>query len=118
FMKQQIKEKIESGFKCIKMKIGAIDFETELKLLTSIRKEFAATDMELRVDANGTFLAGQALEKLKRLSELDLHSIEQPIPVGQWQEMARLCEDSPLPIALDEELIGVFDKSLKQQLLQ
>lgn len=118
FMMQQIKEKLASGFGCIKMKIGAIDFETELSLLKSIRKEFTAHEIELRVDANGAFLPGEALEKLKRLSELEIHSIEQPIQAGRWNEMAQLCEKTPLPIALDEELIGVFADEQKQQLLK
>ena len=118
FMKQQIKEKIEAGFGCIKMKIGAIDFNTEIRLLKSIRKEFTLSDIELRVDANGAFHSTEALEKLKTLSELDLHSIEQPIKQGQWQEMAQLCIETPLPIALDEELIGVFSVTKKQELLQ
>ncbi len=118
FMKQQIVEKIESGFTCIKMKIGAIDFETEIELLKSIRKEFTSKDIELRVDANGAFSSSNALEKLKTLSGLDLHSIEQPIKQGQTDEMAQLCEVTPLPIALDEELIGVFDVTKKQKLLQ
>ncbi|WP_262733369.1 o-succinylbenzoate synthase [Gaetbulibacter sp. NE] len=118
FMKQQIKEKIEAGFSCIKMKIGAIDFQTEYNLLKSIRKEFSKSDIELRVDANGAFSVDDALDKLNYLSELDLHSIEQPIKQGNWYEMASLCEDTPLPIALDEELIGVFDASEKQKLLQ
>ncbi|MEX0996542.1 MAG: o-succinylbenzoate synthase [Flavobacteriaceae bacterium] len=118
FMNSQIKEKIALGFKCIKMKIGAIDFETEMELLKSIRKEFSANEIELRVDANGAFSPEEALEKLKRLSDLQLHSIEQPIKAGQWEAMAKLCEQTPLPIALDEELIGVFDESNKKKLLQ
>lgn len=118
FMSKQIKEKIESGFSCIKMKIGAIDFETEMELLQSIRSEFSANDIELRVDANGAFSTTEALEKLKRLSELEIHSIEQPIKAGYWDEMALLCEKTPLPIALDEELIGVFDTGHKKKLLQ
>lgn len=118
FMKKQISDKINEGFRCIKMKIGAIDFNTELELLRSIRKEFTVSEIELRVDANGAFSAREALEKLKFLSDLDLHSIEQPIKQGQWQEMARLCEDTPLPIALDEELIGVFSEEKKNELLQ
>ncbi|MFI2742341.1 o-succinylbenzoate synthase [Zhouia sp. PK063] len=117
FMKSQIKEKIEAGFSCIKMKIGAIDFDTEIKLLKAIRKEFSATDIELRVDANGGFSPSEALEKLKILSELDLHSIEQPIKQHQIAEMAKLCEHTPLPIALDEELIGVFSITQKLELL-
>ncbi|WP_040249372.1 o-succinylbenzoate synthase [Psychroserpens mesophilus] len=118
FMKDQIREKLESGFNCIKMKIGAIDFDTELNLIKSIRQEFSAHDIELRVDANGAFTPDQALEKLKRLSAFELHSIEQPIKQGQHEEMARLCEVTPLPIALDEELIGVFTVTRQTELLQ
>ena len=118
FMKQQITDKIAAGFSCIKMKIGAIDFQTEINLLKSIRKEFTSKDIELRVDANGAFLPSEALEKLKILSDLDLHSIEQPIKQGQIQEMTQLCKETPLPIALDEELIGVFSVTNKQTLLQ
>jgi o-succinylbenzoate synthase len=118
FMKQQIKDKIAAGFSCIKMKIGAIDFETELNVLKSIRKEFSQKDIELRVDANGAFTPNTALEKLKKLSEFNLHSIEQPIKQGQFQEMAQLCKKTPLPIALDEELIGVFGLTNQQKMLQ
>jgi o-succinylbenzoate synthase len=118
FMSSQIKEKINQGFSCIKLKIGAIDFETEISLLKSIRKEFSPKDIELRVDANGAFKPLEALEKLKLLSELQLHSIEQPIKQGQPEAMAKLCEQTPLPIALDEELIGVFDVTDKAKLLQ
>ena len=117
FMKQQISVKLAQGFRCIKMKIGAIDFDVEMNLLKSIRKEYSSSDIELRVDANGAFSPSEALEKLKWLSEFELHSIEQPIKQGQWQEMARLCEDSPLAIALDEELIGVFSEKEKLELL-
>lgn len=115
FMQQQIKDKLQQGFTTIKMKIGAIDFDTEIALLQSIRKEFSAKEIELRVDANGAFLPQNALEKLQKLSELELHSIEQPIKQGQWQEMASLCEKTPLPIALDEELIGVFSLEEKEK---
>lgn len=118
FMKAQIKEKLEAGFDCIKMKIGAIDFQTELNLLKSIRKEFSVSDIELRVDANGAFAVEEALEKLNRLSEFQLHSIEQPIKPRQFEAMAKLCESTPLPIALDEELIGVFSKADKLKTLQ
>lgn len=118
FMKKQIKQKIAQGFSCIKMKIGAIDFETEISLLKGIRNEFSPQDIELRVDANGAFIPAEALEKLKRLSDFKLHSIEQPIATKQWEAMASLCEATPLPIALDEELIGVFTTAAKEQLLQ
>ena len=117
FMKNQIKEKLKTGFSCIKMKIGAIDFDTEIALLKSIRKEFSSKEIELRVDANGAFSTKNALEKLQILSELEIHSIEQPIKQGQVQEMASLCAKTPLPIALDEELIGVFSSEEKKQLL-
>jgi len=96
FMKAQIKDKLDAGFNCIKMKIGAIDFNTELKLLKSIRKEYSSEDIELRVNANGAFSVEDALEKLKYLSDCDLHSIEQPIKQGQFEAMARLCEQTPL----------------------
>jgi o-succinylbenzoate synthase len=118
FMSSQIRDKIDAGFNCIKLKIGAIDFNTEIALLKSIRKKFSASDIQLRVDANGAFKPEEALEKLKQLSELQLHSIEQPIKKGQISEMAKLCAQTPLPIALDEELIGVFDIAEKQKLLQ
>ena len=117
FMHQQIKDKIEAGFTCIKMKIGAIDFNAEVDLLKSIRKEFTESDIELRVDANGAFSPDEALERLKILSDYKLHSIEQPIKQGQIQDMANLCSKTPLPIALDEELIGVFSNQNKSHLL-
>jgi o-succinylbenzoate synthase len=117
FMKAQITEKIDAGFRCIKLKIGAVDFEQEIALLAAIRQEFDVADVELRVDANGAFTPDNALEKLKRLSDFELHSIEQPIKAGQWDEMAQLCETTPLPIALDEELIGVFDLDSKTALI-
>lgn len=113
YMYDQIREKIEKGFRCIKLKIGAINFEDELKLLQYIRRQFSCKEIELRVDANGAFAPEDALQKLVRLSELDLHSIEQPVRAGQWEVMAHLAEKSPLPIALDEELIG--SNSLEQQ---
>lgn len=118
FMQRQIQEKIEQGFHCIKMKIGAIDFDTELQLLQSIRRKFSSEQIEIRVDANGAFTPDSALEKLKRLSEFRLHSIEQPVKQGQWEVMAALCENSPLPIALDEELIGVFNLDSKKRLME
>ena len=113
----QIEAKMKEGFRCIKLKIGAINFEEELALLRHIRAHFSAGEVELRVDANGAFSPVDAMEKLKRLSELDIHSIEQPIRAGQWEEMARLTSESPLPIALDEELIGCNTLEGKQRLL-
>lgn len=107
FMKAQIREKVKDGFECIKIKIGAIDFDSELELLRWIRNEYKSSDLELRVDANGAFSPSDALEKLKRLSDFNLHSIEQPIAVNQREEMAKLCSESPIDIALDEELIGL-----------
>jgi len=118
FMKTQIKEKLAQGFRCIKMKIGAIDFEEEYRILKALRNEFSASDIEIRVDANGAFQATEALRYLERLATLQLHSIEQPIRAGQWEAMAELCEQTPLPIALDEELIGIFTREEKQRLLR
>ncbi len=118
FMKRQIREKLETGFRCVKLKIGAIDFEKELELLQMIRQEHDEKELELRVDANGAFAPKEALEKLNRLSEFGIHSIEQPIRQGQWEEMAKLCEKSPVPIALDEELIGLKTKENIQKMME
>lgn len=116
-MQQRIEEKLEQGFHCIKLKIGAIDFDAELSLVRKIRQRFGPRDVELRVDANGAFPFDEALYKLELLSQYALHSIEQPIKPGQWANMAELCRESPLPIALDEELIGVNDPGQKRQML-
>ena len=118
YMKQQIGEKLEQGFNCIKLKIGAIDFEKELGLLRFIRSNFSAEEIEIRVDANGAFAENEALSKLDQLSSFQLHSIEQPIKQHQQEAMADLCKNTPLPIALDEELIGVFSFADKEALLQ
>ncbi len=118
FMQKQIQEKLDAGFDCIKMKIGTIDFETELKLLKSIRDKFNQNDITLRVDANGAFSPDEAMSKLTQLAALDLHSIEQPIKARQINEMAKLCASTPLPIALDEELIGVNAYEDKEKLLK
>ena len=118
FMKQQIVEKLDQGFDCIKLKIGAIDFQAELDLLKYIRSQFSSDTIEIRVDANGAFSSAEALDKLQQLSKFELHSIEQPIKQGQWEAMQQLCAKTPLPIALDEELIGVFDYDKKKELLE
>ena len=107
FMQAQIEEKLTQGFRCVKLKIGALDFSKELLLLEQIRKHFTAQQIEIRVDANGAFSPESALDKLKILAQFELHSIEQPIAAGQHEQMRVLCEQSPLSIALDEELIGV-----------
>ena len=116
-MLQRIEEKLAQGFRCVKLKIGAIGFDQELLLIRRIRERFGPQEVELRVDANGAFACGEALRKLEQLSQYRLHSIEQPIRAGQWEEMARLCRQSPLPIALDEELIGINTPERKRQLL-
>lgn len=107
FMQKQIREKIAAGYHCIKLKVGAIDFETELDIIREIRREFSPDDIEIRLDANGGFTLVDALEKLERLSEFSIHSIEQPIKPRQWEALAEICAKSPIPIVLDEELIGV-----------
>ena len=116
-MLKRLEEKLEKGFRCVKLKIGAIDFEKELDLVKRIRDRFSFHEVELRVDANGGFKYEEALYKLELLSQYAIHSIEQPIKQGQWAYMAELCRESPLPIALDEELIGVNDAETKRQML-
>ncbi|MEB8329280.1 o-succinylbenzoate synthase [Flavobacteriaceae bacterium KMM 6897] len=118
YMHEQIQQKLADGFTCIKMKIGAIDFKTEITLLSSIRKKYAKDEIELRVDANGAFKLNEAKEKLNILSQYDLHSIEQPVKQGNVPEMKSLCANTPLPIALDEELIGITDVIEKDFLLK
>ena len=117
FMKQQIEEKLAQGFHCIKLKIGAIDFQKELDLLHFIRQNFDADTIEIRVDANGAFDESDALYKLNQLSGYKLHSIEQPIAKNHTDSMSELCKNTPIPIALDEELIGVFSYAEKEALL-
>jgi len=116
-MQRQIEEKLAAGFQCIKLKIGAKDFEQELTLLKALRNRFSSDQIVIRVDANGAFNTNVAPDKLKRLAEIQLHSIEQPIRAGQWQQMAELCKTTALPIALDEELIGINRREEKIQLL-
>lgn len=116
-MLQRMEEKLEKGFRCVKLKIGAIDFDRELDLIKRIRDRFSFHEVELRVDANGAFEFDEALYKLELLSQYNIHSIEQPIKKGQWAYMAELCRESPLPIALDEELIGVNDPEMNRHML-
>ena len=116
-MLNRIIEKIEAGFSCIKLKIGGIDFNKEIKLLRFIRGNFSADDLQIRLDANGAFAPENALEYLDKLSKYSIHSIEQPIKQGQWSAMAEICQKSPIPIALDEELIGINEFSLKDKML-
>ncbi len=116
-MLQRMEAKIEQGFHCIKLKIGAIDFDKELELLRRIRERFSHREMTIRLDANGAFRFDEALYKLELLSQYAVHSIEQPIAAHQWGNMAELCRESPLPIALDEELIGVNQPDMKAHIL-
>ena len=117
-MLAQLEKKLEEGFTCIKMKIGAINFEDELAILKAIRKNFKADEIEIRVDANGAFKAEEALSKLEKLAFFDIHSIEQPIHTKQWEEMRYLCKSSPIKIALDEELIGLKSKDERMQMME
>ena len=116
-MIERIEQKISQGFKCVKLKIGAIDFIKELEMVKHIRRHFDADTLEIRVDANGGFSMDNAIARLARLAELDVHSIEQPIRQGHWDLMAFLCRVSPLDIALDEELIGITDLGSKFEML-
>ena len=116
-MLEQVKVKMAIGFRCIKLKIGAIDWQKEIELIRYVRSCFPKEELQLRVDANGAFAPEWAMDRLTELSKYDIHSIEQPIRQGQWDEMARLCKESPLAIALDEEMIGVNDPKEKAKLL-
>ena len=116
-MCSRLREKLEAGFQCVKLKIGAIRFEDELELVRTVRRRFGKDDVELRLDANGAFRPDQALSFLERLAPYGVHSIEQPIRQGQWDRLAVLCRNSPIPVALDEELIGVNDPQRKARLL-
>lgn len=118
FMEKQIAKKIASGYHCIKLKIGSLDFESELEILANIRKKKPPQELEIRLDANGVFNYKEAMEKLKQLAEFGIHSIEQPIRKGNWSQMASLCANSPIPIALDEELTGIRNKEDKEDLLK
>ena len=117
-MLQRMEDKLAQGFRCVKLKVGAIDFEHELDLVKRIRERFSHHEVELRLDANGGFKPEDALYRLELLSQYAIHSIEQPIKQKQWAKMAELCRDAPLPIALDEELIGVNDPEIKRQMLR
>ncbi len=117
-MFQRIRKKIEDGFACIKIKIGAINFEDEIELLKYIRKKYSKDQITIRLDANGAFKEEEALHILNRLSKFDIHSIEQPIMAGNWEAKEKICNQSPIPIALDEELIGIVEIDLKKQLLE
>jgi o-succinylbenzoate synthase len=117
-MLARMEEKLKQGFRCVKLKVGAIDFDKELDLVKRIRERFSYHEVELRLDANGGFKPDEALYHLELLSQYAIHSIEQPIKQKQWAKMAELCRDAPLPIALDEELIGVNDPETKRQMLR
>lgn len=117
WMTRQIDEKLDKGFRCLKMKIGAIDIQTELDILSAIRQRYNSKDLELRVDANGAFKEENVMPILNKLAQLNIHSIEQPVKAGQAELMGRICAKTPLPVALDEELIGVFDRNIQEELL-
>lgn len=114
----RINEKVAAGFHVIKLKIGAIDFNQELEMISHIRRRYSERDLTIRVDANGAFSPDTVMERLGRLSEYSIHSIEQPIKTGQWEEMARVCEKSPIPVALDEELIGITNPMMMMTILR
>ena len=117
-MRKQIAQKLDKGFTCIKLKIGAIDWAAEKELIARMRSEFSPADLTIRVDANGAFTPKKTTEVLLSLAELQVHSIEQPIKAGNWHEMTKLCKNSPIPIALDEELIGIYPFKKKKELIE
>ena len=116
-MKIAIKKKLDSGFRCLKLKIGNANFNDVYEILKQLRKEFSPSQLEIRVDANGDFTSNEVPFFLEKLSRIKVHSIEQPIKQNQWEQMAKLCKNSPIPIALDEELIGINQKEQKKELL-
>lgn len=116
-MKARVREKLEAGFHCIKLKIGGVKFEEELEIIKSLRQNFGADNLEIRLDANGAFGVDEALDRLNALSQYQIHSIEQPIKAGQWEALAEICRQSPIPIALDEELIPLTDTDSRRRLL-
>lgn len=118
YMQEQVQDKIDMGYSCIKLKIGAINFQEELDIIKSIRNKFTAKQIEIRVDANGAFHSDEAMDKLRALSKFNIHSIEQPIKAGNWEAMAELCKNTPIPIALDEELIGIYKPEDKLKLIK
>jgi o-succinylbenzoate synthase len=110
-------DKINQGFTCLKFKIGTYDFEAEWDMIAKIRSLYPADKITIRTDANGAFNPKHAFERLEKLAQLQIHSIEQPIAAGQWQCMSELCAVTPVPIALDEELIGIHNSDQKENLL-
>jgi o-succinylbenzoate synthase len=117
YMQEQIQQKLEAGFRCIKIKVAAIDFKEECRLIEGIRKQFAPEVIEIRLDANGGFSAAEVRDKLHTLAQYSIHSIEQPVKPEQYLLMRELCQEAIMPIALDEELIGVSDVAMKGKLL-
>jgi L-alanine-DL-glutamate epimerase-like enolase superfamily enzyme len=114
----QIEKKLEQGFRCIKLKIGSLDINDELLVLRNLRKRYTKSELEIRVDANGAFTFKNVSDVLKRLAEIEIHSIEQPILPSQLYEMAKICQDSPVPVALDEELLGIYPLENKKKLIE
>jgi o-succinylbenzoate synthase len=118
YMRKQIAQKLDTGFSCIKLKIGSLDWPSERELIADMRKEFSASELTIRVDANGAYLFDEALKILNDLEKLEVHSIEQPIKAGNWEQMSALCRQAPVPVALDEELIGTYPYARKKQLIE
>ncbi|MDR2928120.1 MAG: o-succinylbenzoate synthase [Cytophagaceae bacterium] len=116
-MNRRISEKLEAGFNCLKLKIGVLNFDDEYAILTRLRNRFSSEALEIRVDANGAFLPDKVPALLDKLAQLKIHSIEQPIRAGQWEVMQRLCQQTPVPIALDEELISINNIKLREEML-
>lgn len=114
-MRSRIDEKLNAGYRCIKIKIGALDFDKEEQLIAYLRS--MDSKVEIRLDANGAFSPREALQRIERLARYDIHSMEQPIRSNQWSAMREICRESPIPIALDEELIGNMSYDSRCRLL-
>lgn len=111
YMKKQISEKLDDGFKCLKLKVGSNDFAEECSILQDIRTHFSPEVLEIRLDANGAFSPETASEKLKRLSDFHIHSIEQPVQPSQIEHLSILSKEANVAVALDESLIGVAQEN-------
>ena len=116
-MLRQVHHKVSQGHTCLKLKVGALDFGAECALLAEIRRHYPPERIELRLDANGAFTPAVALERLEALAQFHIHSIEQPLKPGQGPALAALCANSPVKVALDEELIGISSRPQRSELL-
>ena len=115
YLHDQSEARLTEGFRCLKMKVGALDFAAECDVLRHNRS--LDSSLELRVDANGAWAGDLALERMKALREFNLHSIEQPCPPSDRAGLKAAASSGTLPVALDESLIGVHRSADRDALL-